>query len=306
MSWSTPGAALGWLVFMGFIASTEVAPKLGLPAAWVFFLATAPLPLSGWRYMAKERNNLFDWLGYAAGAGGWLFFMSMVKQNFGLHPLPVAVGGALGLIPAGGIYGLFSIPAFILDHMPKRAPRRKRKAQMPYSETASSDLGFDPSRFGNMGGPGRPGPSGGYQEPGQGPQGSPRSIQGPGTRTRKRPEWATEIIESVRLKYEADRQKKEQAAREAREMETRERGARARAEREHQQQEEIKRLRQRSADDDYENALDLFDLKDGYTLGELRKRYNALVHEAHPDKSGTSGLFRKVHEAFQLLSKKAK
>lgn len=166
-----------------------------------------------------------------------------------------------------------------------------------------------------------PGSGGGYA--GQGPQ----------SRTARKPKWAT-VLETLLIGYVSDagaeshdqaetekrrQEQQEQAARkarekaerdrrgrESREREKREREARAHAERDRQQQEEIRRLRQRAVEDDYKDALDLFDLKDGYTLAELRKRYRELSQRSHPDKGGTDGLFRKVKEAFELLSKKAK
>ncbi len=64
--------------------------------------------------------------------------------------------------------------------------------------------------------------------------------------------------------------------------------------------------REKQENSQYREALDLFDLSEAYTCEELRTRYNTLVKEAHPDRKGTAGLFRKVQEAYELLKVRKK
>ena len=49
------------------------------------------------------------------------------------------------------------------------------------------------------------------------------------------------------------------------------------------------------------DALDLFELKQPYTLEQLKKRRKELMLRVHPDHGGSNMMARMVNEAFDLL-----
>lgn len=105
---------------------------------------------------------------------------------------------------------------------------------------------------------------------------------------------------------EALRREREALERERRERERLERQAREEQERRREDAQRQERVREQSADDKYREALRMFGLQEGYSLGELRAKYRALSKQLHPDAGGTDGLFAWLQEAFVILSKRAR
>lgn len=256
---------------------------------WIFFITVAPMPVAGWRYFLKAKNNAFDRMGYMAAVVVWLLFMNFVKNIYGLTPASLALGGVIGLVPAAGTYGLFAIVAFAIDALPQMPSRRAVRRQQPYSAPDDGGYGYDPSRFPPQGparGPSQGAPQGpyggeGYHAPGHGPQGSPR----PHTP----PRWGVVMIrlltgENIDPNPKANERRTGQ-----------ERAAKGRA-----------LIIPHIADEKYQAALRRWGLSDGCTLAEVRARYRELSKLQHPDSGGTDGLFQQLQDDFEILSKYAK
>ena len=49
------------------------------------------------------------------------------------------------------------------------------------------------------------------------------------------------------------------------------------------------------------DLLELFGLPQNFTNRELRKKFNSLIKQHHPDKGGDPDMFRKILDAYELL-----
>lgn len=164
----TPFQAVVYVVMVGLISSFYFGQEYGEFAAWFSFVTLAPLPMAQWRWLLKQKDNVFDWLGYAGAAGVWLYVGWLVVQDLGgvVHPVSLAFGFAAGVVPAIGSYGLMAILAFAFERLPRLELRGPARRQRPYSVPEDGGrFTFDPSVYGQRAEPPR-----GH---GQGPSATP-------------------------------------------------------------------------------------------------------------------------------------
>ena len=317
MMFVSPQMAVLWVLATGFFTWVYMdQSRLTEMQGWGIFIALAPAPLAPVRFWMKEHNNIFDWVGYVAAGIGFLLTVKLITDDHGMNPFILPLAVICGIFPALGLYGLFGLPAFAFDAMPKppdvRATHPARRTQ-PYSVPDNGGAyGFDLGSYGGRQGGGAYGQNrlGGFGfEDEHGNGGQPRRpLPGAGGQTpppsqcgdceyRRQPEPPqhafVHVVHWLAGKTPGGQKAEPPGYREP----PRNSGPRPPP---------AGRAVARTADAGYRDDLDIMGLSDGFTLDQLQTRYRDLAKRTHTDTGGTDPLFRQVHAAYDRLRKRAR